>query len=80
MILTLLLKSKFKILQYCQKYPVTLQNTFLKYIKKNKISIQKINKKSLKYYTKKAKCVADSYAFIYPDLCKFFYSSLKILI
>ena len=80
MILTNLLKSKFKILKYCQKLPVTLQNTFLKYIKKNKISIKKINKKSLKYKTKKANYNRNSYAFIYPDLYRFFYSSLKILI
>ena len=80
MILTMLLKSKFKILQFCQKKPVNLQNTFLKYVSKNKKNIKKINKKSLKYYTKKAKCVGDSYAFIYLDLYRFFYSSLKILI
>ena len=47
---------------------------------KTKKNIKKINKKSLKYYTKKAKCVGDSYAFIDLDLYRFFYSSLKILI
>ena len=80
MILTLLLKTNFNILQYCKKKPRTLPSLFSNKFQKNKISIKKNKQKKIKYYTKKAKCVADSYAFIYPDLCKSFYSSLKILI
>ena len=55
MILTLLLKSKFKILQFCQKKPVNLQNTFLKYVSKNKKKYKKNKQKKFKILYKKSK-------------------------